>query len=231
MLSGSYKVAPNLAVLLRVGVVSDSPPVGDAGFAFVNPAIGGTYVVNIAPALRLALFLGLAFPVGMGGGNTPDKAVRSAVLAGIPARSAMDNAMFAVNYITPFPGVDLAYVQGGLTVQAEATVLQLFRVRGDNVDKDSARTNFTTGLHIGYFIASAVSVGAEIRHQAWLSNGSLPDGDPRRDTTTFAVGPRLHFKIGEKAWFRPAVAYARALDNPMSDQKYNIVQLDLPISL
>jgi hypothetical protein len=230
MLLGSYKVAPSLAVLVRAGVVHDSPPAGDAGSAFVNPVIGGTYVINLAPSLRLALFLGLALPLGAGGGNTPDKAVRSAVLAGIPARSAMDNAMFAVNYVTPFPGVDLAYVQGGLTVQIEATLLQLFRVRGEDVDKDKTRTNFTTGLHVGYFIVPQVSVAGEIRYQGWLSNASIPDGDARRDTVTFAVGPRFHFKIGDKSWFRPGVAYARALDNPMTDQKYNIVQLDLPIS-
>ena len=39
--------------------------------------------------------------------------------------------MFAVNYLAIFPGVDLAYVSAGLTVQGEVTLFQLTRVRGD----------------------------------------------------------------------------------------------------
>ena len=147
------------------------------------------------------------------------------------ARSAMDNAMFAVNYLTPSPGIDLAFVEGGFTAQVEATVLQAIRVRGDGIDKDSARTNFTSGLHLGYFVIPELSLSTELRHQRWLANASLPDGDARRNTTTLAVGTRLHFKVGATVWFRPGIAYARALDNPMSNQKYNIVQSDLLLTL
>ena len=57
-----------------------------------------------------------------------------------------------------------------------------------------------------------------------------PTASAARDTTTFAVGPRLHFKLSETAWFRPALVYARAIDKPMTDLDYNIVQLDLPFS-
>ncbi|HKQ69113.1 MAG TPA: hypothetical protein VJT73_07230 [Polyangiaceae bacterium] len=226
----SYKVTPEFAPMVRVGVVSDKPPVGDSGFAFLNPVVGGTYVIKLSPSVRLALFLGLTVPVGSGGGNTPDKTVAPARTAGVFTRSAFDNAMFAVNYMTVFPGVDLAYVAGGLTVQAEATIFELFRVKGDLVDRDSTRTNFTTGLHIGYFVAPIFSLGADLRYQAWVSNPMIPDGSPLRDTVTVAVGPRFHFKLSDKAWFRPGIAYARGIDDPMADQKYNVVQLDLPFS-
>jgi hypothetical protein len=230
MLAVSYKATASLAPLVRLGLVHDSPPTGDAGTAFLNPVVGATYVIPLSPELRLALFLGVTVPVGGGGGNTPDRATRGALAAGIAARSSMDNAMFAVNYLTAFPGVDLALVSGGFTAQVEATLFQLTRVRGDLIDKDSSRTNFTTGLHVGYFVVPMLSFGAELRYQAWLSNPTLPDGDPRRDTATFAVGPRLHLKLGETEWLRPGIAYARALDKPMTDQKYNIVQVDIPFA-
>ena len=54
--------------------------------------------------------------------------------------------------------------------------------------------------------------------------------DNLRDTTTFAVGPRVHIKLGETSWFRPGIAFAMPLDKPMSDRDYKIVQLDLPIA-
>jgi hypothetical protein len=230
MLALSYKATSSLAPIVRLGLVNDSPPTGDAGSAFLNPVVGATYSIPLGPALRLALFAGVTVPVGAGGGNTPDKATRAALAAGILARSAMDNAMFAVNYLIAFPGVDLALVLGGFTAQVEATVFQLTRVRGDLVDKDSSRTNFTSGLHVGYFVVPMLSFGAELRYQAWLSNPALPDGDPRRDTATFAVGPRLHLKLSDAAWLRPGIAYARALDKPMTDQDYNIVQVDIPFA-
>src|SRR5260221_822352 len=230
MLAVSYKATASLAPLVRFGVVHDSPPTGDAGTAFINPALGATYAIPLGPELRLARFLGVTVPVGGGGGNTPDKATRAALGAGIAARSSFDNAMFAVNYFTVFPGVDLAFVSGGFTAQVEATIFQLTRVRGDLVDKDSSRTNFTTGLHVGYFVIPMLSFGAELRYQAWLANPTLPDGDPRRDTATFAVGPRFHFKLGDTQWLRPGISYGRALDEPMTDRKYNIVQLDIPFA-
>ena len=113
-----------------------------------------------------------------------------------------------------------------MTIEGTALV-----VRGDNVDKDESRTNFTTGLHVGYFIAPVFSIGAEIRHQRWLSTpASIVGKENLRDTTTFAIGPRLHFQLAEKVWLRPGIAYARGLDKPMTDMNYNIVQLDVPLA-
>ena len=90
MLLFSYKVTPELAPLLRLGFVHDAPPSGDAAGAFLNPVLGVTYAAALAPGLKLAAFLGVTLPVGSGGGNTPDKAVRGALGAGILARSAME---------------------------------------------------------------------------------------------------------------------------------------------
>jgi hypothetical protein len=237
MLLGSYKVSDAFAPLVRLGVVSNSPPDGPmspgSGFNFINPVVGGTYLFKLSPDFRLAAFLGLTAPIGGGGGDSPDPANATANAAGIAARSAMDNAMFAVNYFTVFPGVGFAYVNHGVTVQVEATLLQLLRVRGENhpAGADSSRTNLTMGLHVGYFFIPQLSAGAELRHQRWLSTpAAIEANDALRDTSTFAIGLRGHFKLSDTIWLRPGLAYARALDDPMDAAKYNIVQLDIPLA-
>jgi hypothetical protein len=234
MLLFSYKVMDGLAPLVRLGVVSNSPPdsplatAPDSATLFINPVVGATFAPKIHDQLKLGLFLGVAIPVGMGGGKDADISDTAALGAGILARSAMDNAMFAVNYLTVFPGVGFAYVANGLTLQVEATVLRLTKTRGPEQLQDS-NTNFTAGFHAGYFIIPQLSIGAEIRHQRWLSTPTpVKSNDNLRDTTTVAFGPRLHFKLGETTWFRPGVALALPLDKPMTDAEYKIVQLDLP---
>jgi len=237
MLLGSYKLTDAFAPLVRLGVVQNSPPDGPmspgSGFNFINPVVGGTYMLGLSPDFRLALFLGLTVPVGGGGGDSPDPANATANGAGILARSAMDNAMFAVNYFTVFPGVGLAYVNHGFTAQVEVTLLQLLRVRGKghSAGADSSRTNLTMGLHLGYFFIPQLSAGAELRHQRWLSTPAsiTADEDTLRDNSTFAIGLRAHFKLGETIWLRPGVAYVRAIDDPMAAASYDIVQLDIPV--
>jgi hypothetical protein len=259
MLLFSYKVIDNLAPLVRVGVVSNSPPDGNtvpgtmppqemkSKTGFLNPVLGATYGVKLGKDFKLGLFLGLTVPIGSGGGDDAKPEAKEANKMGIPARSAMDNAMFAVNDFTVFPGVGLAYVAHGFTAQIEATLLQLTRVKGDEknaagvaANPDSSKTNFTAGLHLGYFVVPGLlSLGGEIRHQRWLSTPKAVEADEAdanmtpmgvRDTTTFAVGPRFHFKLGESVWFRPGVAYAMPLDKPYSKSEHKMVQLDLPVA-
>jgi hypothetical protein len=233
LLSFSYKVMKGLAPLVKIGVVSNTPPAGASAFGFLNPVLGATYVLEPTPELRIGLFLGVTVPVGSGGGNGPDAAQKVARTAGIPARSAMDNAMFAVNDFTVFPGVDVAFVSSGFTAQAEATLFQLTRVRGAGDQPDSSRTNFTAGVHVGYFFVPFLSVGVELRHQRWLSTPKQIAADPTdtlRDTTTIAFGPRFHIRLGEGKWLRPGIAFAMPLDDPMKKSSYKILQLDLPFS-
>lgn len=238
-LLGSYKIIPNLALIARVGLVHNSPPDAVApapnppsATSFLNPVLGGLYGIKLSPDFKLGLFLGVTLPVGSGGGSNPDKDKAAANAVGIQTRSAMDNAMFAVNYLTIFPGVDFAFVRGGFTAQVEATIFQLTKTRGpDTIDKSN--TNFTAGLHLGYFVLPMLSVGAEIRHQRWLSTPSAVKADTTdslRDTTTVAIGPRVHFKLSESIWFRPGIAFALPIDDPMKKNDFKIAQLDLPLS-
>jgi len=232
MLLLSYKVAEGLAPLVRLGIVSNSPPEpAESATGFLNPVLGVTYALNPLPPLKIGLFLGLTAPIGSGGGNDPEPKNAVANGAGILARSAMDNAMFAVNYFTVFPGVGIAYVADGFTAQVEATLLQLTRVRGDEIEKDKSRTNFTTGIHAGYFFAPFISAGVELRHQRWISTPASVEADTTntlRDNTTFAFGPRFHIQLNDSMWLRPAIALALPIDDPMKDREYKIVQIDVP---
>ena len=238
MLLASYKVTDSLAPMVRLGIVSNSPPDPPPGgtkiksaVEFLNPVLGATYALKLTPELRLGLFLGLALPIGTGGGNKPKPEDSAALAAGRAARSALDNAMFAVNDFVVFPGVGFAYVGHGLTAQVEATVLQLTRVRGEDAQVDKSRTNFTAGVHVGYFFAPFISAAVELRHQRWLSTPDQIKKDTTetlRDNTTIEFGPRFHIKLGEKTWIRPAVGLILPLDNPLSDSKHKIVQLDVP---
>jgi hypothetical protein len=226
----SYKVTPDIAPLMRLGFVQNSPPSGDGALSFVNPVLGGVYAMKPSPELRLALFLGVTVPIGQGGGDAPDASRALATRSGILARSAMDNAMFAVNDFVVIPGADIAWIASGITVQLEVTLLQLTRVRGAQAQADASRTNFTSGIHVGYFLLRELSIGAELRHQRWLSTPAAVERDSTlRDTTTFAIGPRVHLKVGDSLWLRPGIAYARGIDEPMTTLKYNIIQFDLPV--
>ena len=239
MLLGSYAVTPHLAPLVRLGFVQNQAP-GTApdGASFINPIVGLTYARH-TQVLRWALFAAATLPLGAGGGDHPDAAVSAANTAGLQARSGMDNAMFAVNYATGIVGADVAYVGHRATLQAEATLFQLFRVHGDNAgaqSSDAARTNSTMGVHAGYFLLPMLSVGAELRYQRWLTTptrlvmGSKLDiPDANRDTMTVAIGPRVHVKVGRSMFLRPGVSYSRALDNPLSGASYNTLQIDVPV--
>jgi hypothetical protein len=240
-LLGSYKVTDNFAPLLRLGTVSNAPPgTAEGAVGFLNPILGATYFLPLSAQLRFAAFFGVALPVGSGGGDTPNPAKAAANAAGIRARSAMDNALFAVNDVALLPGVDFAYVAHGFTLQVEATLIQLLRARGSEarnaagapLNPDSSRTNFTAGVHAGYFLYPELSIGAELRHQRWLSTPRAIANDATgtlRDTTSVAMGPRLHFKLGDKSWLRPALAFAIGVDDPQLRWESKSVQLDIPV--
>jgi hypothetical protein len=141
----------------------------------------------------------------------------------------MDNALFAVNYGTVIGGLGAARVTRGLTLQAEATVLQLTRLRGPR-SQDTVRTNLTLGLHAGRFLSPRVSLGAELRLQRWMSEAAPVRANPAaREALTAAIGSRLHLRLG-KRWLRPGLSYTRALDAPLEGQGYDMLQLDVPLA-
>jgi hypothetical protein len=141
--------------------------------------------------------------------------------------------------MTPTVGAGLAWVDQGWTVQAEATVLFLRRVSGESVDADSARTNFTSGLNVGYQVIPMITVSAELHYQRWLSTPALVEADEAkpsdqrlglRDQWTAGGGVRANIPLDKKTILRPGLAYFRGIDDPMAKQKYSIVMFDVPIA-
>jgi hypothetical protein len=230
-LLATYKASPRWVPIVRQAWIRQSVSEGSTalgGKAFSNPLAGVTYVRPLGGPWRLAVLAASTVPLGSGGGDSPDPEAAAAIAAAVPARSAMDNALFAVNYWTLVTGADVSRVTPGLTLQAEATVFQLTRVRGPQ-SQDPRRTNLTLGLHAGRFVHRRVSVAAEARMQRWMTEAAPVRADAAaREQFTFALGTRLHLKAGDR-WLRPGLSYTRALDAPMSRRHYGIVQLDLPI--
>ncbi len=232
-LIASRKISARVALLGRVSWIANNPPSPSgekAGTALSNPLLGATFLRTQAGGFRQSLFIAATAPVGSGGGDSPRIEKTQALSRAIATRSAMDNALFAVNYFTLIGGASLAKVTPRATLQAEATVLQLFRVRGPQA-QDKRRTNFTAGLHLGHSFRPSLSAGAELRYQRWLTNAApVRNNRQARETLTFAFGPRFHFKFGGTKWVRPGVSFTLPLDEPLSGQRYRILQLDVPVS-
>lgn len=230
----SYKVAPALSPLVRFAVIRNDPASGTSATAMSNPLVGVMWAPPLAaPPFKLAVFGGLALPLGSGGGNDADPMMTTTVRSAIAARSSMDNALFAINDLTPIVGIDAAYVANGLTLQVEATLFELFRVRGDEVQPDAYKTNFTTGLQVGYFVTRWLSTSTELRYQRWLSTPAAVMMDTTgasRDTLSGAIGVRGHIALGGTRWLRPGVSYARGFDDPLTGRNYQIVQIDVPFA-
>lgn len=247
-LTGGYKLIPNLGLYAKAALTYSSPaqpaattmmpmpPKAESATVFSNPLIFGLYTPKIANGLWLPVFLGVTMPIGSGGGDDRDVPKYQAQTAGLWARSAMDNALFAVNYFTLAGGAGAAWVRDRLTVQGEFTLLQLLRVRGDKtlpnrkkLEPDSSRTNSTLGLHVGYAVIDMLTLSAELRYQRWLSEPTVVKlFPPRRDQMTAGLGARVNLPLG-KVTLRPGVAYFHPIDDPMADWKSRVITFDVPV--
>lgn len=242
--SASYPLTSRWAPVIKLGFVGNNAPGGALdGTAFANPMLGATYVRSLG-IYRLALFGATTIPVGTGGGDAPNLRAAEANAASVSARPA-DAAMFAVNYMAGIAGGDLAYVGHGFTVQGELTLLQFIRVRGAGSGgaSDTYRTQAAMGLHVGYFIGSHVSLSSDLHYRRWLSHPTTSGAGPGPritftdagiDTTTVAVGPRVHFRVGS-SWVRPGLSFVRGLDMrgfgaPLITAQTTAVQLDIPVT-
>jgi hypothetical protein len=170
-------------------------------------------------------------PIGGGGASDADPTTRRTVLSGIYARSAMDNALFTTSFFTATGGAAIAWVEHGITLQAEATVLQLIRVRGAAVEPDEARTNTTYGLHAGYQLLPGLTVSLEGRHQRWLSTpAAVERSGAARDQTTAGGGLRANVPFSKTILARPGIAYFHPVDEPMTTAAFRIVMVDVPVT-
>jgi hypothetical protein len=109
---------------------------------------------------------------------------------------------------------------------------QSVRVRGPHSASatDAFRTNSSVGLHLGYFMGSHFSLGADVLYQRWLSHSMALS----TDTFTVAGGPRLHFKVGKQGGIHPGLSFIRGLDGrgldaPLVTSRPTALQIDVPV--
>jgi hypothetical protein len=220
-----------LTAFLRGAFAEDKAPAGGSGLALANPALGAAYALRLPSGFRTSFTLAATLPLGNGGGNNPSPKPLQARRAAPQARSQLDGSLYSPNDFTVSPGVDFAWVGHGITLQLEATLFQLERVRGELKQPEASKTNTTYGFFAGYFLVPLLSLGAELRYQRWLNPPFSVETAPATwDTLSFAVGPRFHIRLPGDMWIRPGIAYARGLDKPMAAATPNlhIVQLDVP---
>jgi hypothetical protein len=229
-LSASYKIIPRISVLAKLTVANDSPPTGAGGFGFGNPLIGAQAGFWPAKSLKLGVFLGFTVPVGMGGGFPEDPGHAEAAQKAMLARSGFDDPLFTPDYFATWPGLDVAYVTHGFTLQGEVSLPVMNRVRGP-ITYRSTIAELQLGLHAGYFLFPWLSAGLDFRHQRWLSAPQFVTDDTSRvlrDNTTIEVGARFHVKVTDDITWRPGLSMAFGLDDPMAGAHYKVVHIDLP---
>jgi hypothetical protein len=229
VLTGSYSPFPDFAVLARIPHAAHVPDDGDSGSALGNPVLAAMYTPALRPMTRLSFFGGVALPLAQGGGDSPSPARSAAVSSGIYGRAAMDNALFAVDYAVGIMGAGIVHSIGICSFQLETTVLELVRVRAEQRQKDSSRTNLTAGASGGCYLRSPLQLIGELRYQRWLTTPAAVSADTsRREQATAGLGLRFDARMGSLL-LRPGVFVALPIDDPMSQGDYRQLMLDMPI--
>lgn len=239
---GETIIPTTVGYYLRLGAVNsqlttNSPETNNvSAAAFCNPLLLLLYTPELTKGLRLSVAVATTVPLGTGGGNSPSALTASAIGTGIPTRSSMDNALFAVNYATPILGLGLAYMRWGFTFQLEATVLQLIRVRGENTrsGSDPMRTNFTGAASVGYLVHRLLTASAEFHYQHWLSAANLlhptTGTPPAPNQASFELGIRSNLVLSRTVLFRPGISFGMGIGGAMGDKEYKILHFDVPIT-
>jgi len=233
LFSASVKVHRLVAIQSKFGAMSESPvSTGESATGMTNATVGAMFGTSLSEHWRIAACSSVGLPVGAGGGNTPNPNMTIAVKSASLARAGMDNTMFAVNDVGFPVGGDIAYVRGRFTAQAELNLIPSFRVQGEKKSPDDSKLNFTSGVFVGYFVLpERLSVGGEIRNMRYLSNPVAVQKDSsQRDNLSAAGGIRAYFPIAPGVVARPGISYGAGLYGAIADARYQLAQVDLPVS-
>ncbi len=227
ILTAGYAVTKGTGFGLRIPFVYNAPS-GDGApasiFQIANLAASVTHTPFPSDPVRVSFSAALSVPVGNGHGTPPSAAAKAANASSQLTRLAMDNALFLPNDLALATGLSCAYVENGLTLQADLTMLNTFKSREAN--GDAARTNGLAALGAGYFFLPEVSANVEVLYQHWLTTPEAVAIDAaRRSNLSALVGARYHHKFAW-GWARPGVALAQGLDG--FTKETTEVRVDLP---
>jgi len=232
LLGAQVRLADAVSLQARWGVDDNRVGTGQRNRAgILNPSLGALFAVPVGPNFRFAVSAALSLPLATGGGENPDPDALFLQRQGALARSAMDNASFAVNDLGVPTGMSLAYIRSGFTAQADFTIIASGRVKGPKSLTDSTKLNSTYGLMLGYFVVPELSLGIELRYQYYLTITEAILRDPSaRDNLTLGTGARLHIDLSATTRMRPGLCYAIGLHGPVREAAMHMVQFDIPIS-
>lgn len=215
--TGGVKLHDAVGLYARTALVREGAHVAPA-----NPLVFGLWSPRLGPTTRLPVFAALGLPLAL----PLDGAVGRHAAA---ARQQMDGALFATSYLTAALGLGLAHVERGVTIQIEAAVFDLLRLKGS--DPEPTRSNFTAGASVGWLAFGVVNVGVEVHWQQWISTPRAVRKDASaRDQLTVGGGLRVNVPVFERVLARPGVGWFQAIDDPMARAGYRIVVVDVPVS-
>ena len=229
VLSGSYDFTAWLSSFVRLGWVRNAPSNAEAASGIANPALGFTGQVPFGKHVKVGGVAGATLPLGSGGGNTPHPAALKAWVSSVD----WGGAMFAVDHVDVFGGLKASYSLDRFTLQVESTLHQLGRVRGEAVDPIGAAATVTgSQATASCAILPALSLSSGLAEtRFWNTPKAIRDSPDSRVDYFFIVGASLDLRLARGIGFTPGLLYARALDLPLRAEKFQVVELDLGLSL
>ena len=225
---GSYDVNRWVSVFGRVGMVHNTSNDTATATGIGNPVVGATFNFVSRPHLKIGGIAGASIPVGSGGGNAPSAGMLRAWTNSID----WGGVMFAVDHFDMQTGFNTTFVGGAFALRFESTLHQLLRVRGAKADVLGANATVTSSTATLSFapVSRLTFSGAFSETRFWNTPKAIQES-PRSRVDYYGIGAiATSFDVGRVAC-APSLSYARALDLPLRDAKFQVVELDLGFTL
>jgi hypothetical protein len=224
ILSGSYQWTPAFSTFARVGAVHNTSRDEASATGLANPALGASLQFDLGEHFKVGGLSGATIPIGSGGGNAPAPAALRAWTNSVD----WGGAMFAVNHVDVFNGVRGAFAYDRLTVALESTLHELIRVRGEATDPIGAAATVTSTMAtVSYAVHPKLTLSSALAEtRFWNTPPYILESPDSRTDYFFIAGVSTSVKLGALE-IDPGLLYARALDLPLSSQKFQVLELDL----
>jgi hypothetical protein len=227
ILSAAYAWNGSLSTFTRLGSVYNASSGMPSATDLANPAVGMSIHFDVTDHLSLAAQSGLTLPIGSGGGTSPSPSALRAWMNSIDW-----DTIFAVNHVDVFNGVRATYTLEPFSLQFESTLHELLRVRGQDSDPVGAVATITgTTLTLSYAVLPRLSLSTALSEtRVWNTPTYVANDPDSRVDYFFSAGASTSLKLGATD-VSPGIVYTRALDPPLSQQGFQVAELDLGFSL
>ncbi len=228
VLIGAYDVNKWVSVFGRVGMVHNTSADTATATGVGNPIGGITFNLPSTDHVKLGGIAGVSIPVGSGGGNAPSAGMLRAWCNSID----WGGVMFAVDHLDVQAGLNATFLAGPLSLRMESTLHQLVRVRGEKADVlGSSATVTSSTATVSYSLLSKVTVSSGLSEtRFWNTPKAIQDSPASRVDYYYIGGISTDLRVAGVG-VTPSLLYARALDLPLRDEKFQVVELDLGFTL